>query len=134
MKVVINQCFGGFSLSHKAVMRYAEIKNIQLYPFTSHYRGKKSIYTLWDGIGETPFIIHYLTTMTPELDINNHYFSDRDIPRDDPVLVQVVEELKEEADGSCARLGIVEIPDDIQWEVEEYDGSEHISEVHQTWG
>lgn len=30
MKVVINKCYGGFSLSEKAILRYAEIKNINL--------------------------------------------------------------------------------------------------------
>jgi|TARA_Y100000310_G_scaffold220623_1_gene222169 hypothetical protein len=33
MKVVINDKFGGFGLSHEAVMRYAYLKGIKLYPF-----------------------------------------------------------------------------------------------------
>jgi hypothetical protein len=57
----------------------------------------------------------------------------RDIKRDDPVLVQIVEELGNEASGRCAKLKIVEIPDDINWVIEEYDGSETIAEEHQTW-
>ena len=32
MKVVINACYGGFGLSEKAVMRYAELKGLTLYP------------------------------------------------------------------------------------------------------
>ena len=32
MKIVINSCFGGFGLSEAAVMRYAEIKGITIYP------------------------------------------------------------------------------------------------------
>jgi len=31
MKVVINTCYGGFGLSHEAMLRYAEIKGIKLY-------------------------------------------------------------------------------------------------------
>ena len=27
----------------------------------------------------------------------------------------------------------VEIPDDVEWQIEEYDGTEHISEKHRTW-
>jgi hypothetical protein len=49
------------------------------------------------------------------------------------VLVQIVEELGNEASGRCAKLKIVEIPDDINWAIEEYDGSETIAEEHQTW-
>ena len=33
MKVVINACYGGFGLSHKAIMRYAELKGFKLYPW-----------------------------------------------------------------------------------------------------
>jgi hypothetical protein len=28
---------------------------------------------------------------------------------------------------------VVEIPDDVNWQVEEYDGMEHIAEKHRTW-
>ena len=30
-KIVINKCFGGFSLSYKAIRRYAEIKGFKLH-------------------------------------------------------------------------------------------------------
>ncbi len=30
-------------------------------------------------------------------------------------------------------MQIVEIPDDVDWEVMEYDGMEHIAEKHRTW-
>lgn len=35
--------------------------------------------------------------------------------------------------GDCADLKIVEIPDDVEWVIEEYDGIEYVSEVHRTW-
>jgi hypothetical protein len=57
----------------------------------------------------------------------------RDIPRNDLLLVEAVESLGEEADGEYAELDIVEIPDDIEWEIEEYDGKEWVSERHRTW-
>ena len=59
----------------------------------------------------------------------------RVIPRDDPALVQVVEEMGKAADGAYARLEVVEIPDDVAWHIEEYDGdgNEHIAEDHRTW-
>ena len=30
-------------------------------------------------------------------------------------------------------LKVVEIPDDVEWEIEEYDGNEWVSEVHRCW-
>lgn len=56
-----------------------------------------------------------------------------EIKRNDPILIQVIEELGEKANGNVATLKIIEIPDDIEWEIEEYDGSEWISEKHRTW-
>lgn len=60
-------------------------------------------------------------------------FWDHDIKRDDPYLVRIVEELGERADGDFATLKIVEIPADVDWQLEEYDGIEWISEKHRTW-
>jgi len=53
--------------------------------------------------------------------------------RDHALLVRVVEELGDKASGRCADLKVVEIPDDVEWEIDEYDGSEHVAEKHRTW-
>lgn len=55
------------------------------------------------------------------------------IERDDPALVQVVEEMGDAAAGSYAYLKIVNIPDDVQWYIEEDDGMEWVAETHRTW-
>lgn len=60
-------------------------------------------------------------------------FCDRDIPRDDPYLVKIVKEMGDGAAGSHARLKIVEIPADVDWIVQEYDGAEWVAEAHRTW-
>jgi hypothetical protein len=61
----------------------------------------------------------------------------RDIPRDDPMLVQVIQTLGEQASsGSYAMLEIIEIPDDIPadgWTIQDYDGIEWVAEKHRTW-
>lgn len=56
-----------------------------------------------------------------------------DIERDDPALVQTVRELGDKADGNHAKLKIVDIPAEVDWTIEEYDGTEWIAEVHRTW-
>ena len=56
-----------------------------------------------------------------------------DIARNDPILVQVVETLGIEANGRFAKLHIVDIPDDVQWQIDEYDGMESVEEVHRSW-
>ena len=55
------------------------------------------------------------------------------IPRNDAILVTIVEELGEDSWGYCAELKVVEIPDGIEWEIGEYDGIEWIAEAHRKW-
>lgn len=65
--------------------------------------------------------------------ITDPSWHDRDIPRDDPYLVQIVRELGMAANGRHANLKIVEIPGDVDWLIQEYDGAEWIAETHRTW-
>lgn len=57
-----------------------------------------------------------------------------DFYRDDPVLIACVEALGNKANGDCAELKVVEVPDGVQVEIMEYDGKERVVEVHRTWG
>ena len=54
-----------------------------------------------------------------------------DIDRTDSVLVQMVEEGG--FDGHSAALGMVEIPEGVDWEIAEYDGQEWVAEKHRIW-
>ena len=54
-----------------------------------------------------------------------------DIYRDDPILVQLVEELTEK--NLQGALKVVSIPDDVEWEIHDYDGIESIHEKHRVW-
>ena len=60
-------------------------------------------------------------------------FHSRRIPRDDEHLIAVVELMGIEANNRFSELKIVEIPDDVNWYVEEYDGQEWVAERHRTW-
>jgi hypothetical protein len=137
MEVVINSCFGGFSLSDAAIRRYAELKGLNLYPEQSKY-GFSTYWTVpkEERVKELPGNWHD-HSVEKRREYNRKHSEqvlyDRDIARDDPLLVQVVRELGDEANGRCAELRIIEIPDDVDWEIDEYDGNEHITEKHRTW-
>lgn len=60
-------------------------------------------------------------------------FHDRELPRDDPILVTIVDYLGEDSGGKFSELAIVDIPDGIEWEIHDYDGSESIHEKHRFW-
>jgi hypothetical protein len=65
----------------------------------------------------------------------NFYYSAEyyDIPRDCPVLVSMIEEQGTAINGTFSDLKVVEIPDGVNWYIEEYDGLEHVAERHRTW-
>ena len=56
-----------------------------------------------------------------------------DIRRDCPHLVQVVQELGSAANSPYAELKVVEIPNGVEWQIDEYDGNEWVAEAHRTW-
>jgi hypothetical protein len=55
------------------------------------------------------------------------------IKRDDPRFVSAFEEFGEKLTEGMSRLVIIEIPDDVKWELMETEGVERIEEVHRTW-
>lgn len=113
MKIVINACFGGFGVSRKGLHRLRELGS-------QHALDETDIGEQWSDSSEVR---------------DDHYdsFLSGTIPRDDPLLAQVVEELGKDASGPLAQLEVVEIPDGVEYEIEDYDGIEHVAEKHRTW-
>jgi len=48
-------------------------------------------------------------------------------------LVRVIEELGDDANGRFSELKLVNIPDEVEWQIEEYDGLEWVAEKHRIW-
>lgn len=132
MRIVINRCFGGFNLSDEAFELYLAKKGIKYYKYPSiwgndYYTVPKEKYEkmkeLW----------HKEDGDYRRINEKNWYLSSRDVSRDDPILIEVIKELKKKANGMCADLKVVKIPDGIDWEIDEYDGLETIEEKHNSW-
>jgi hypothetical protein len=83
----------------------------------------------WGGFGLSDEAVEMYRELSGKED-----FSEFTMERDDPILVQVVETLGEDADGRYSELKIVEIPDDVEWYIHDYDGMETINESHRSWG
>ena len=49
-------------------------------------------------------------------------------------LIGVIEEMGEEANVIYAQLKIIDIPDDVDWYIDDYDGIETVREKHRSWG
>lgn len=100
MKVVINRCYGGFSVSELVFEKLG---------------------VEYDGYG-------YIDT---ELGYKEH---DTEKIRSDPRLIAAIEAVGlEAASGRHASLTIVDIPDNIDWYIDEYDGIETVHEEHRSW-
>lgn len=152
MKVAINTCYGGFSLSPKAVARLAEFRGKKAYFFRSHFNKPYEPISAEEAEG-TMFWKAFTTPNPPpnpsglakgrgkwqagvdalEAKIEAESIDSRPDDRSDPFLIQVIAELGKEADGACARLSVIEIPDGVDYEIEEYDGLESIHERHRSW-
>lgn len=132
-KIAYNKCYGGFSLSHAAHLRYAELKGIKVWPEKGEFR----LWTYWTVPPEQRDGIMSTAEFMAERDMEKRKASNasyaamtmpclREASRHDPILIQVIEELGPEADGECAKLGIVELPSGTAYRIDEYDGNESV--------
>ncbi|HEY5561968.1 MAG TPA: hypothetical protein VIK72_09495 [Clostridiaceae bacterium] len=141
MKVVINKCFGGFGLSLKGQKRLGELQGKEIYFYKqTKYSFKEGIdeYQKVNDLEERSLFTHAVTKDFGEFitseELNEFYYNNNNLKRNDEDLIKVVKELKAEVNGQCANLKIVEIPDGIEYEISDYDGMESVEEMHRSWG
>ena len=142
MKIAINRCYGGFSLSDKAIEMIMKRKGLECHRYI------RTKYYSRDGVNEyikvTPdnskcdsTHIDYLTKDLGEtidkLPKEYYWYYNSKLERTDEDLIAVIEELGTDVNGSFGNIRIVEIPDDVDWEIDDYDGMETIEEVHRSW-
>lgn len=159
MKVVINACYGGFSLSPEAVEFIAKKKGQpchfyvhdgesvkmedEKYKKTTAEEAKDAF--LWNAstIESEEEYNEFHSFKWREASIEerqkhdeeyeNTHHDNRPSERHDEALVEAVETLgSKKSSGSCAQLKVIEIPITV-YNIEEYDGYESVSEPHRTW-
>ncbi len=147
-KVVISVCYGGFGLSDAAYERLIAL-GVPVRAYVQQRQGDDGRYlpepqndgevifdremepartddrmwVLWRGArdrGDRSFWARYWDCWTRD-------------NREHPLLVRVVEEMGEAANGPHAKLKVVEIPSDVEYVIDEYDGYESIHEAHRSW-
>lgn len=121
--IVRNTCYGGYGVSVEAQRMLLErgCKHIHLEKYN---RGLTEM-----GLAEFCQDLGILQVGPDTWANDTHRYENRDCE----VLVQVVRELGARANGSHADLEVVEIPDDVEWIISEYDGAETIEEKHRSW-
>lgn len=145
MKVVINKCFGGFGLSEAAYEKLIEW-GVPVRKYVEQQRNKETGLYEPQPLNDGEVIFDRELTPAdadsfaalyhkykPSRAMERYWDSWTRQSRTHPMIVRVVEELGQAADGPFAELSVVEIPDGVEYSIEEYDGREHIAEEHRTW-
>ena len=105
MKIVINACFGGFGLSDECAVALGAKIAMGGFGWTYHDWG-----------------------------VDDKTFRCDSDQRTNPKLIELMETKGSKwCSGTYAKLKVVEIPDDVDWEISDYDGAETIEEVHRSW-
>lgn len=135
-KVILNKCFGGFGVSKEAYELYAKKKGIDVFHYTQKNL-KNEIYTY--ATDDNRSFDFYFTKDFGD----NVYISDEDFKkyflnldekfREDKILIEVVEELGEKANSMYSNLKIVEIPDNLDYVIDDYDGIETLHQKVKKW-
>ena len=137
MKVAINRCYGGFSISKACAEWMANLGHQPsikaLYEWHTENRAIQSFLNdgVWpEGIKHVDFLT-IRARYKQEASWFGFYMNDE---RDHPLLIQAIETLGKAANGENAELEIITIPDGTKYVIEEYDGIESIHEEHRSWG
>jgi len=116
VKIAINTRHGGFGLSNLAFEKLLKRKSI------AFEKSSDNIFFHYYDAGHLGDENHYLSPW--------EFFSNRA----DADLIAIIEELgSEQASGELASLKIVQIPNNVEWEIHDYDGREYVAEKHRKW-
>lgn len=135
MKVILNKCFGGFHPSTECYELYCKKKDLSCYWYD--YDWKHHDYV---KVTEFNSLVRY-DCVTKDFgpfiegssDFDSHIINLFEDHRTDPILIECVEELKEQASSAVSKLVVVEIPDDMDYVIDNYDGIETLHENVRTW-
>lgn len=132
-KVILNKCYGGSRPSYAAYMYYAQKKGWDIFAYTM------------DGFhsyrrAEKPSDLRFATFTIKDYGDNPKSFDwENDVLylggdfREDPVLIEVVEALGKAASSELSRLVVVEIPADLDYVIDDYDGVETLHQRVEEW-
>ena len=136
-KILLNKCYGGFSVSRKAYELYAKKKGFDLFIYKLEIKTGNLFYIKTNDDNSL-----YTTYTNKDLgDVVKGYIADEDrvelndTMREDETLIEVVEELGAEANSKFSSLVIVKVPESVakDYVIDNYDGIETLHKRVQIW-
>jgi hypothetical protein len=145
MKIVVNRCYGGFGISKEALLELIKRDSECVGKFTpKKYYGGENRNTKWEENFNKDLKNHYI------IDLGDGYLGHRlytniykdgiiytDATKDhrtDHDLIELIEIMGDAVNSEFSELKVIEIPDGIEYEIEDYYGIETIHEIHRSWG
>lgn len=136
-KVILNKCFGGFDVSPEGYQLYAKKKGFNLYAYKTN---DNLLYDYVEAPTNDDWNLNYYTQClglgkdirSNREDHKNMLYLNSDY-REDATLIEVVEELGKNASGNFGDLVVVEIPADMEYVIDDYDGMETLHQKVQEW-
>jgi hypothetical protein len=147
MEIVISEKSHNFRLSFKAIMLYAKIKNMTLYPYVykKYTKGEIQSYEKYDPKKHTEKYhnFDYFTEELPKDRLLGDIYNIRNIEikfrlsaninfRSDPDLIYVIKKLGKDAEFPNFGIKIITVPDDNEYKIiTTYDGEKII--INKIW-
>ena len=137
-KVILNKCYGGFAVSDEGYDLYARKKGITLYKYyydfgdCAYKRLNEDCYSVSDIYYFTKDFGDDIKSISDE-DFKKYCLYLEESCREDSILIEVVEELGQQANTYYSELKVVEIPDNLDYVIDNYDGLEILHEKVREW-
>lgn len=130
MKVLANSCFGGFGLSTEAHEWLIKNKGWKVTEYGADNRPiDKDAELVKDPHPMSRFSKYHETDKVEKWSGDNWYAI-----RTNPDVIECVEVLGSKiASSGLAEIRVAEVPDGVEWEIDDYDGIETIREKHRSW-
>lgn len=143
MKKIVISTNDYFGLSAKAVKRIAELKSMDIFFYMESPDKDGTFLKIKVEYADNNnrfFEFHCASvdlgdkTTSDELDKHCLYIEKQlETNRDDPDMIQAIEELGEESYCYYCGLKIIQIPDDVDWQIECDEFHEWVAEKHRKW-
>ncbi len=135
-KILLNKCYGGFSVSRKAYELYAKKKGFDLFIYKLEIKNSNLFYikTNEDNSLYTTYTTKDLGNVVADIAKEDMLYLD-DSYREDETLIEVVEELGAEANSKFSSLVIVKVPESVakDYIIDNYDGIETLHKRVKIW-
>ena len=125
-KIVISSDYGGqgsgignFRLSDDAVDYLVSKKGWNCYTNVDDVDESNPYIFQWES-QYIPSRVEYVVPLTNDLRLHKD-------------LIECIETLGAEASGYFSNLKVVDVPNDVKWEIKQCNGVEWVAEVHRTW-